>query len=525
MSKHQDIDRLFKEGLEEYKVKSDQNLEKKMAAMIGISSLGGGAAGGGSSAAGSAASGGSTAAGGTSTAMGAAGKVSLMSKVGSVVSGGAKAVVVKMGALAKTLGIIKTVTTVAVVGSSTALVVHEVDEHLEAKALESKHQKQIEINSQKTNLHQTLLLEPQTFLLDEQDSTQVLKKIEESLVEKEDFIELTESLNEQAPQKERDEEAYHLIVSNNPESSNLEKRNNDETINLEEGIEEIVLPEIEKIETRSTFIDVSAKRPDFKKESLKESDLIPESPTKESKYALFLDLSVMPFFAWQQEDNIMPMDEHHLRSVQYSPELSWQFGADARLQKKKSPWFAQIGLQYQQTRLKSDFSLAAETAEKYWEVDTINYEIVINPPLIDTLLQIDSIQSERWMTEYSKQSEINQYQILEIPIKIGYQYQPKYKNWSLEMAMGVSPAYIAFAKGLTYNLDGDIVEFTHQDLTSRWQMYAVGHLGFHYQLKKLGIFVRPGFKYQLGKLEYIDSSEKKRHFVFGTQFGVRLKIF
>jgi hypothetical protein len=245
-------------------------------------------------------------------------------------------------------------------------------------------------------------------------------------------------------------------------------------------------------------------------------------------YDITAGVFVSPTMAWQLAENSFINDSVSSYSFEYAPQLSWSIGAEFRIQKKRNPWFAQIGINYQNLNMKSDYHFDLEYVDwnqSYWNIDTLNYEIIINPPNIDTLLQIDSSYYYHKIRSISEANSIDHYHSLEIPIKIGYQYKKYGKPLSFEVAIGMAPSLLISASGKTYHWSTNFSDFTTEDAKPQWNFYAIGHIGINYQYKNTVFFIRPSFKYQLNKTSFKGSSEKNQFFIFGTQVGVRFKLF
>lgn len=560
MSRHRDIDQIFKDGLKDYKAGSDSSLEKKMAAMIGISSIGGGGAGGGATG-GTAAGGSGTVAGGgssvggsvgssgsvlgsgssaitggvassgtgiagstgmgvVSTTAGTIGKLSLFTKSSGIIGGFVKAVGVKIGLVAKSLGVVKTIGAIAVVGGTSAVVVHQVERNSDTDYMRKKSVTVIPSHQNNFLLNRTLQLEPSDWLYMDEDSAEKIrsKKYNDYLIfDKEDLIEDTIR-----------EEDYNLLVSNDKYVSNLDYSNNAESFENQNEVVEDQIPE--NILPKSMFLDLQWKYPDLGKDSLKLNTDVPQPKSMSTlekgfylpNYDITAGAVITPMMAWQLYENELDNDSIPSHSFNYSAQLSWSFGAEFRIQKKRGPLFAQIGINYQNLNIKSDYHFDHYT---YWNTDTINYEIIVNPPNIDTLLNIDSTFYSYNNRVGSSGSSVDQYHSLEIPVKIGYQYRNYTKAWSLEVAVGISPSVLIHASGNTYQWSAEIVDFSTQDMNPKWNLFAIGHIGFNYQYRNAIFFMRPSFKYQLTQSGYLHSPEKNQFFILGTQLGVRFKLF
>lgn len=556
MSEHRDIGNIFKESFEDYKVKADANLEKKMAAMIGFTAIGGGGAAGGavggSSSIGgsvggasgtvgtsaSAVSGGTasigagtmstTGVGAASTAVGTVGKVGVISKASGLVGGLVKAVGLKVGIIAKSLGIVKTVGTIAVVGGTSAVVVNEMERSDDIDLFEKK--VSATLDHQQNNLsllRKTLQLEPNDWLCrDDNDLENIRSKKYVDFLNIEKDNEVAEKINYS--------KHYNLIASSDKYMTNNVKIINSKIEDPLPKNSDVKLPEF--IESKFFVLNDTSASLDIYKTGLKLTNDLPKpkvmSSMEKGFYLPNYDFSggflIEPMMVWQTYKNELQNDSILSYNFEYQPQLSWQIGTEFRVQKKRRPWFLQIGFSYQNINIKSNYEIKEEYidwGQSYWQVDTAHYEIVINPPNLDTNLVVDSTYIYYWIKNNNSYSGIAKYHAVNIPIKLGYQYMDYSKPWSLEVALGISPSFIIQSSGTNYNNSGGQVNFGYSDLKSKVQWYAIGHLGFNYRINHTTLFIRPSFKYQINKAEYERSPEKNQLFIFGTQFGVRFKLF
>lgn len=531
MSKRKDIEQIFKEGFEDYKAKPNTRLDTKMAAMIGISSASG-ASGAGSSAAGSTAIGASgTGLGSVSSVVGTSGKIGLLSKGFSIIGGVAKIVVIKIGLLAKSLGIVKTIVAIAVIGGGATLVIDEITENTEANDLR---------NDQ--TCHQTTMINDSNRVL----SQNMIKLVADHqlLTESDDLFEENslliqkngESEDQFLPSEDIDRDEANLLIASSDKYA----------IN---AVNKKAVVEIEKAADAHNQVDflqeIQAKRMEL---FLIPSSRIPEksgaklmAPVPQPlgmntlekgfylpNYDITANISVMPMMSRQVFQNGFQNDSITSHEFKYSSQLSWQIGAALRIQKKRSPWFMQLGLNYMNIQQKSESNYNQEYidyGQSYWNTDTIHYDIYINPPNIDTILEIDSNFMAYWIRNKHDYTSVNSFQLLEIPLKIGYQYHSFTKKWSLEAGAGLSVALILNSKGNTYNSSGEMIDFSGAQLQPKIQFFTMGHVAFNYHFNRFTVFLMPTVKYQISRIGYQYSSENNQFFLFGTQIGVRFKLF
>lgn len=436
MSKGRDINQIFKDGFEDYKVKPDSNLEEKMAAMIN--------AGSGNSGSEDVSESGGTSSGAISGS-GIIGGGGVISQTGSSLLHLAG---IKMTMLVKSLGLLKIIGTIALLVGGAAIIVNKLESSKTPEAIHSKQLSRIN-----TKAHQTIAFGKALNL----QTTSFIPENEEQMVKAQKKLYEDYLLADQKAILQKDplnSVSDHLPASLENESSNIAsakelKPQKQKEVNIDKSV-----PILFEGKTKKLFHSQTI--PLLKRDTLILKTDVPQ-PKKMStlekgfylpNYDITAGASFMPLMAWQIYDNDFFNDSVTSYQFKYNPQLSWQIGAEIRLQKKRSPWFAQIGINYQNLNVKSDYRFDLEYVDwnqSYWNIDTVNYEIIINPPNVDTLLDIDSSYYYHKIKSISAANSIDHYHSLEIPIKIGYQYKKHGKPLSFEAAIGIAPSVLLSA--------------------------------------------------------------------------------
>lgn len=530
VAKRLSVDQVFKEGLGDYQAKPKHDLEKKMAAMIGI----GGVAATGSAAASTAASAGAGAGAGTvSGVTSIATSGGLISKATALL----KVIGIKSAAILKTLGIIKIIGTIVVVGTATTVAIVLSEEIKEPITTEKQSEiiAKTESSTKIDPLAASIVLNEKTKLLEAKDiveKSSLLQETEESsqtnLTEnKTETIEHEKTLT--APKSK--DELTSAANQNTSTDKTIEKSTYKETLHIEEEIPLTELSSISLQKVRCFNRDASILNREMKLQipyleppkmnSLEKGFYLPN-------YNITAGLYAMPITALQLYKNEFSNDSITSHQIAYHPQWSVQLGADIRIQKKRKPWFLQLGINYMNLKQEKELRFNQEYidyGQSYWNFDSVYY-YYINPPLLDSsLARVDSSYFEFWIRNNINQKSQETYHFISIPLQVGYEYQNYGKNWSLEAAAGISTSIILQGKGITYNSSGEIIDFSSGQLTPKLQFFAIGQLAFNYQLNKLTLFIKPTFKYQLSKINYDQSIEKNQFLILGTQLGVRFKLF
>ena len=249
---------------------------------------------------------------------------------------------------------------------------------------------------------------------------------------------------------------------------------------------------------------------------------------KLSNYHKYGDVYFMPFmFRNSFSDQLVNSDSVIEQYISETPQLSFLFGFDFHLQHKQRPWFLNVGLNYQIIKENVDyhFKIAYDgKVPSYWEYDS-TYYIIVNPPNIDTIYAVDSTYQDHWTREEAYKSNSNTYQYLNIPLLVGFNFLKKRSKVNVELATGIALALRMKSSGYLYNDFGEIINYDDVELKPVVDWYYLANVGIYYKQTHLTMFLQPSIKYQLNKT-YIDhSSLKRKYFIYGLRFGVRIKLF
>ncbi|NOR87231.1 MAG: hypothetical protein GQ527_06445 [Bacteroidales bacterium] len=289
---------------------------------------------------------------------------------------------------------------------------------------------------------------------------------------------------------------------------------------------------IQALEKKSTPTNVYDPNLILQKSNLNLTVNIDEDPLKGkflSKYHLSGELHLMPFLY----DNLSPFeplinDTIIIQEVSENPELSYQLGFSFRLQKKKNPWFINIGVNYQRLSEKIDYHFKREyhdEALNYWNTDSVFY-YYINSPQIDTLFShMDSAYIEHWSIEDDSQIYHNSYQLINIPLIFGYEFLRPRKKISLQVSMGIEMAIHLNSSGYLYTNSGHIKNYHDIETHTKLNWYYLASFGINYQLKKTSLFILPSVKYQLNTGKINNYPKEHKYFIYGLKFGIRFKLF
>ena len=594
MDKDFNVDRLFKEGLEDYSAKPKKGMEAKMASMIGLSALAAGtgtaaasSASGASSAAGASASSGatttvSTAAGtgassvGTvaSTVSGAASttigtsvtavkSTGLLTKALTVIkatalkSGVINAVVAKSTVILKSVGIIKTIATVAVVTTATVVVVEEVKESkAETAKQETTQFTSLNTHDDKLNTRNhdtsqwTYLMTPQEIekiQLEEYRkelcagtsglSSYVLlpEEIEENLSAREAIIDSNTEINKETIDESGNSNQSDLVERNtrtNSSNSSIFNKTNNEEDSFEE---ENILQKTNSLSQQSLFVEPNEMV--FEKDSLKLTTTVPQPKSMSSlekgfylpNYIIHAEFSAMPMmYSNLLSSDKLVNDSITAQSIFENEKLSYQLGTAIRIQKKRTPYFLQLGLNYQRINEEVDYYFKREYIDhelSSWQIDT-TFSYIINPPNMDTNIErIDSAYLEYWMQPEEQMKTTNTYQFLEIPIRFGYQYHKYSSKWSFEASAGMSFAFHLKSQGYVYDHYGHILNIDEVKVSPRVYYYGLFNMGINYQMNSTVLFVEPSLRYQLNQKEIENAPYRSKYLIYGLKFGIRIKLF
>ncbi len=595
MDKEFNVDGLFKEGLEDYSAKPSKGMEAKMAAMIGLSAAaaGTGTAAGLSSVSGTGGAASASASSGASVATGAAGSAGASSIAGSVASTATgvatsssiigttatavkstsiiaksltaiKATALKSGLIKaglakaiialKSVGIIKTIGAVAIVTTTTAVVVEEVKE----SKTETAKQETTQFTSLNTHddplkgrKHDSSQL---TYLMTPQEIEKIQleeyrRELGVSTTGLSCHVLLPEELEENISTELSKEETESNIENQPPRepsnSTELIQRtlisyySNSSIINS--GKEEIIEEETILQKVNSLFMQellVEQNNNLIKKKDVMLTTTVPQPKTMSSlekgfylpNYLIQAEFSAMPFIynnlLWSSP--VLNNDTITAQSIVENEKFSYQLGAALRIQKKRNPFFLKLGLNYQRVNEEVDYYFKHEyhdLDQSYWMYDTI-FSYIINPPTIDTNIErINSAYHAHWCKKEERVKTTNTYQFLDVPIRFGYQYHKYSSKWSFEASAGVSFAFHLKSQGYVYDYSGHIMNIDEAKVNTQVYYYGLFNLGINYQLNNTVLFAEPTFRYQFNKKEIENSSYKSQYLIYGLKFGVRIKLF
>ncbi len=134
-------------------------------------------------------------------------------------------------------------------------------------------------------------------------------------------------------------------------------------------------------------------------------------------YNITAGLYAMPFTANQLYKNEFSNDSITQHQMTYHPQWSVQLGADIRIQKKRKPWFLQLGINYMHLKQEKELHFNQEYidhGQSYWNFDSVYY-YYINPPFLDSsLARVDSSYIEFWIRDNSNQKSQETYHFINI---------------------------------------------------------------------------------------------------------------
>lgn len=589
MAKDFNVDHLFKEGLEDYSPKPTKGMEKKMASMIGLSALATGtgtaavsSVSGASSAAGASASSGvatatsgassiagtvaSTVSGAASTTIGTSAtaikstgllaKGLTLIKATALKSGVINAVVAKSTIVLKSVGIIKTIGAVALITTTTVVVVEEVKEK-KAETAQKESTQLISLNTHDDQLttrnHDA---NEWTYLMCPQE----IEKIKLEAYRKElcastsglmSYVLLPKEMEENGLLEENKKEEISNLNPDDSDDNGIVQANNSHLLkmgsssinsnppimedNMEVTEEETLLQKVNSLSMQSLFL--AANEMIFSRDSLILSTPVPQPKTMSSlekgfylpNYLVQVEFSMMPMmFSNILSSDKLANDTITSQRMIENEKLSYQFGAALRIQKKRIPFFLQLGLNYQRINEEIDYYFKREYVDheqSTWQVDTA-FSYIINPPNIDTNIErIDSAYIEFWMRSEVAKKSINTYQFLEVPLRFGYQFHKPSSRWGFELSTGVSFAFHLKSNGYAYNQWGQIINIQDTKVSPQVYCYYLANLGLNYHLNKATLFVEPSLRYQLNKKQVEKSTYRSKYMVYGLKFGLRIKLF
>lgn len=586
MDKELNIDKLFKEGLEGYSAKPNKGMEAKMASMIGLSAL---AAGTGSAANAGSASGASGTAGAnmatgsssiagsaTSTISGSAATSSTVGTTATVVkstgiitkglsaikatalkSGLIKAGLAKASIVFKSVGIIITIGAVAIITTTTVVVVEEVKES-KAESVKQETTQFISLNTHDDQLigrnHDT---GEWTYLMTPQE----IEKIQLEEYRKElcaatsglaSYVLLPKEVEENRLAEEKESTINTVFNganhtgSGNVNSTSLPtmdykgSSSNSSIFNKENKIEdaieeETILQKINTLSMQSLFVETS--EIGFEKDSLKLTTAVPQPKSMSSlekgfylpNYLIQAEISAMPFlYSNTLSAPTLVNDTITAQRIIENEKLSYQFGAALRIQKKRSPFFLQLGLNYQRVNEEVDYYFKREyhdLEQSYWMSDTV-FNYIIDPPNIDTNIEsINTAYHAHWCRSEERVKATNTYQFLEIPIRFGYQYHKYSSRWSFEASAGMSFAFHLKSQGYVYDYYGHILNIDEVKVSPQIHYYGLFNMGINYQMNSTVLFVEPSLRYHLNQKEIENAPYRSKYLIYGVKFGVRIKLF
>ncbi len=253
---------------------------------------------------------------------------------------------------------------------------------------------------------------------------------------------------------------------------------------------------------------------------------IPEESSNKNFFSdvhLFGEIHFMPF-SYHNLSTIKPLTNDTIvnQFIQESPQLSYQFGFDIRMQKEQNPWFVNLGINYQRVSEQVDYYFVEKTIG-YWDYDTTSY-YVINPPFVDTILNVDSAYMVQWEGKENSIIHTNSYHYLNVPIKFGYEFFRK-KKFSLQVSTGIEMAVRVGNSGYIYNSSGQIIDYADANINPSIDWYYLASFGLNYQMNKTTLFILPSIKYQLNTRKTNPYPKEHKYFIYGLKFGIRFKLF
>ena len=593
MDKEFNVDKLFKDGLEDYSSKPSKGMEAKMASMIGLSALaaGTGTAAGASSASGASSAAGASATSGATTATAAAatsGASSVVGTVASTASGAAtttigttataikstgllakglavikatalksgviNAVVAKSTIVLKSVGIIKTIGAVAVITTTTVVVVEEVKENkVETAKQETTQFTSLNTHDDKLNTRKhdtsewTYLMCPQE--IEKIQLEEYRKELCASTTGLSCCVLLPEEAEEDVPTEDNNIEGSSIL--NNETEDGIDKLNHFNLLktgssgmyssppimeeNTESLEEETILQKVNSLSMQYLFVEPSDIV--FEKDILILSTAVPQPKSMSSlekgfylpNYIIQAEFSAMPMmYSNLLSSNKLVNDTITAQSITENEKLSYQFGTAIRIQKKRAPYFLQLGINYQRINEDIDYYFKREYVDhelSSWQIDT-TFSYIINPPNIDTNIErIDSAYLAHWMRSEEKQKTTNTYQFLEIPIRFGYQYHKYSSKWSFEASTGMSFAFHLKSQGYVYDNYGHILNIDEVKVSPQVYYYGLFNLGINYHLNSTILFVEPSLRYQFNQKEIENAPYHSKYLIYGLKFGIRIKLF
>lgn len=478
-------------------------------------------------------------------------------KVTALKSGVINAVVAKSTVILKSVGIIKTIATVAVVTTTTVVVVEEVKESKAETAKQettqftslNTHDDQLKTRKQDT-CEWTYLMTPQEIekiQLEEYRkelcagtsrlSCHVLlpEEMEANLSAGEAIIDSNTEINKETIDESGNSNHSNLVERNtrtNSSNPSIFNKTNNENDSFEE---ETILQKANSLSMQTLLAEPSDKV--FEKDSLILSTAVPQPKSMSSlekgfylpNYLIQAELSVMPMmYSNLLSANKLVNDTITAQRITEAEKLSYQFGAAIRIQKKRTPYFLLLGLNYQRINEEVDYFIKHEyhdLEQSYWMSDTI-FNYIINPPNIDTNIEsINRAYHAHWNRAEESVKTTNTYQFLEIPIRFGYQYHKYSSKWSFEASAGMSFAFHLKSQGYVYNNSGHILNIDEVKISPQVYYYGLFNLGINYQLNTTVLFVEPSLRYQLNKKEIENTPYRSKYLIYGLKFGVRIKLF
>ncbi|OYT16399.1 MAG: hypothetical protein B7C24_08030 [Bacteroidetes bacterium 4572_77] len=229
-------------------------------------------------------------------------------------------------------------------------------------------------------------------------------------------------------------------------------------------------------------------------------------------------------FSYHNTNSIKPLSNDTIvnQFMEESPQLSYQFGFDIRLQKKQKPYFVNLGINYQKISEQIDYYFKKKTIG-YWDYDSTIYQ-VINPPYIDTIYSVDSAYILQWQGETNSRIHSNSYHYINIPIQFGYEFFKK-KKFNLQVSTGIEMAIRLNSTGYLFNEYGHIINYADIKTSPTIDWYYLAGIGLTYEMNKTSMFLLPSIKYQLNTSRTNNSPREHKYFIYGLKIGIRFKLF
>ncbi len=221
-------------------------------------------------------------------------------------------------------------------------------------------------------------------------------------------------------------------------------------------------------------------------------------------------------------------DYLELRRDNESHAFSWSAGGDVQFHLKN--WFVQTGLNYTVYKNNKNYNYnyqVLDSANSYFDYDTI-WVWIYDPPNLEypVMVGIDTV----WVPVYEninvKNSVINEWSYLEIPVLIGYKFN--YHKFGFEIATGISMGFLLESKGNLPRLpDAEGMEDL-DNLSGEINKTMFSYLlqaGVSYQMAgDWSVIIQPYYKQNLQSVFENNYPIDQKFRAFGFNIGVRVKL-